>query len=48
MKRRAFGDQGEVSVLTLGGAGLMGGWGHVPDLDEAVATIRAAVDAGVK
>ena len=34
-------------MLTLGGAGLMGGWGHAPDPDEAVATIRAAVDAGV-
>ena len=47
MTRRPFGALGEVSALTLGGAGLMGGWGHDPDLDEAVATIRAAVDAGV-
>lgn len=47
MTRRPFGALGEVSALTLGGAGLMGGWGHEPDLDEAVATIRAAVDAGV-
>ncbi len=47
MTRRPFGPLGEVSALTLGGAGLMGGWGHAPDLDEAVATIRAAVDAGV-
>ena len=47
MTRRPFGTLGEVSALTLGGAGLMGGWGHEPDLDEAVATIGAAVDAGV-
>lgn len=47
MTTRPFGALGEVSALTLGGAGLMGGWGHAPDLDEAVATIRAAVDAGV-
>ncbi len=47
MTRRPFGALGQVSALTLGGAGLMGGWGHEPDLDEAVATIRAAVDAGV-
>ena len=47
MTRRPFGALGQVSALTLGGAGLMGGWGHAPDLDEAVATIRAAVDAGV-
>jgi hypothetical protein len=47
MTRRPFGALGEVSALTLGGAGLMGGWGHDPDLDEAVATIRAAVDAGI-
>ena len=47
MTRRPFGVLGEVSALTLGGAGLMGGWGHEPDLDEAVATIRAAVDAGI-
>ena len=47
MTRRSFGVLGEVSALTLGGAGLMGGWGHEPDLDEAVATIRAAVDAGI-
>ena len=47
MTRRPFGVLGEVSALTLGGASLMGGWGHAPDLDEAIATIRAAVDAGV-
>ena len=47
MTRRPFGALGQVSALTLGGAGLMGGWGHAPDLDKAVATIRAAVDAGV-
>lgn len=47
MTRRPFGALGQVRALTLGGAGLMGGWGHAPDLDEAVATIRAAVDAGV-
>ena len=47
MTRRPFGALGQVSALTLGGAGLMGGWGHPPDLGEAVATIRAAVDAGI-
>ena len=47
MRRWPFGRLGQVSAVTLGGAGLMGGWGHHPDLDDAVATIRAAVDAGV-
>ena len=47
MEKRPFGRLGDVSAITLGGAGLMGGWGHPADLDEAVATIRSAVDAGI-
>ena len=47
MEQRSFGRIGEVSAVTLGGAALMGGWGHTPDRKEAVATVRAAIDGGV-
>ena len=46
MKKNAFGALGEVSRLTLGGGGIGQGWGPT-SREEAVATIRAAVDAGI-
>jgi aryl-alcohol dehydrogenase-like predicted oxidoreductase len=46
MKRATLGTIGEVSRLTLGGGGLGGVWGPT-SRDEAIATIRAAVDAGI-
>lgn len=46
MRVRDFGRMGSVSALTLGGGGIGGVWG-VTARDEAVATVRAAVDAGI-
>ncbi len=46
MERRAFGRLGTVSALTLGGGGIGGVWGPT-DRAEAVATVHAALDAGV-
>jgi aryl-alcohol dehydrogenase-like predicted oxidoreductase len=46
MKSRSFGPLGAVSALTLGGGGIGGVYGGV-DPDEAVATVRAAVDGGI-
>lgn len=46
METRALGTLGPVSVLSLGGGGLGQVWGPT-DRDEAVATVHAAVDAGV-
>jgi len=46
MEQRPLGSIGPVSVLTLGGGGLGQVWG-VTDRDEAVATVREAVDAGI-
>ena len=46
METRTFGSLGPVSVLTLGGGGLGQVWGETTR-DEAVATARAAVDAGI-
>ncbi len=46
MEQRTFGHLGRVSALTLGGGGIAGNWG-VTNHDEAVATIREAVDSGI-
>ena len=46
MEQRELGRLGPVSVLTLGGGGLGQGWGAT-SREEAVATVRAAVDAGI-
>jgi aryl-alcohol dehydrogenase-like predicted oxidoreductase len=46
MQSRSFGRLGQVSALTLGGGGIGNVWGPV-DRAEAVATVRAAVDAGI-
>ncbi|QSB13135.1 aldo/keto reductase [Natronosporangium hydrolyticum] len=46
MERRTLGSVGEVSVLTLGGGGLGQVWGPTTR-QEAVATVREAVDAGI-
>jgi aryl-alcohol dehydrogenase-like predicted oxidoreductase len=46
MQRREFGPLGPVSVLSLGGGGIGRVYGDVAR-GEAIATIRAAVDAGV-
>ena len=46
MRTRSFGRLGEVSALTLGGGGIGKCWGTV-EREEAVATVRAAVDAGI-
>jgi aryl-alcohol dehydrogenase-like predicted oxidoreductase len=46
MERRAFGSLGEVSALTLGGGGLGQVWGETT-AEEAVATVREALDSGV-
>jgi len=46
MQKRAFGNLGQVSALTLGGGGIGNVWGAV-DRPEAVATVRAALDAGI-
>jgi len=46
MERRSFGRLGAVSALTLGGGGIGNVWGAV-ERAEAVATVRAALDAGI-
>lgn len=46
MKTNAFGPLGQVSVLTLGGGGIGQIWG-ANTREECVATIHAAVDAGI-
>lgn len=46
METRTFNRLGNVSALTLGGGGIGQVWGST-DRAEAVATVRAAVDAGI-
>jgi aryl-alcohol dehydrogenase-like predicted oxidoreductase len=46
MRNREFGRLGRISALTLGGGGIGGVWGRT-DRREAVATIHAAIDAGI-
>jgi aryl-alcohol dehydrogenase-like predicted oxidoreductase len=46
MQKNAFGPLGQVSRLTLGGGGIGQGWGPT-SREEAIATIHAAVDAGI-
>lgn len=46
MKQHPFGSLSPVSVLTLGGGGIGMLWGTTTD-EECVATVRAAVDAGI-
>jgi aryl-alcohol dehydrogenase-like predicted oxidoreductase len=46
MQLRPFGRFGRVSALTLGGGGIGNVWGPV-GRSEAVATVRAALDAGI-
>ncbi len=46
MQTRSFGRYGNVSALTLGGGGIGAVWGAV-ERDEAVATVRAALDGGI-
>ncbi|MEU8661125.1 aldo/keto reductase [Actinoplanes philippinensis] len=46
MELRSFGRLGRVSALTLGGGGIGGVWGST-DRAEAVATVHAALDAGI-
>ncbi len=46
MKKNAFGPLGTVSALTLGGGGIGQAWGET-SREEAIATICAAVDAGI-
>ncbi len=46
MKKHRFGALGEVSRLTLGGGGIGQGWGPT-SREEAIATIKAGVDAGI-
>lgn len=46
MESRPFGTLGEVSALTLGGGGIAQIWGETTR-DEAIATTRAAVEAGI-
>jgi aryl-alcohol dehydrogenase-like predicted oxidoreductase len=46
MKMHPFGRLGPVSILTLGGGGLGQLWG-VTTREECIATVKAAVDAGI-
>ena len=46
METRNFGRLGSISALTLGGGGIGGVWGST-DRDEAIATVHAALDAGI-
>jgi aryl-alcohol dehydrogenase-like predicted oxidoreductase len=46
MQQRPFGRFGTISALTLGGGGLGQVWGET-SRDEAIATAREAVDAGI-
>ena len=46
MEKRTFGRLGEISCLTLGGGGTGQVWGST-SREEAVATVREAVEAGI-
>ena len=46
MKTHAFGSLPPVSTLTLGGGGLGMLWGETT-VEECIATVHAAVDAGI-
>jgi len=46
MEKRAFGKLGKISCLTLGGGGIGQVWGAT-SRDEAIATLREAVEAGI-
>jgi aryl-alcohol dehydrogenase-like predicted oxidoreductase len=46
MEQRTLGKLGDVSALTIGGGGLGQVWGET-DRDEAVATLKAAIDGGI-
>lgn len=46
MEQRPFGKLGQTSCLTLGGGGIGQVWGPT-SRDEAIATVREAVDAGI-
>jgi aryl-alcohol dehydrogenase-like predicted oxidoreductase len=46
MRMRTFGSLGDVSALTLGGGGIGRVWGPT-DENEAIATVNAAVTAGI-
>src|SRR5262249_61951779 len=46
MEKRTFGRLGEISCLTLGGGGIGQVWGPT-SREEAVATVREAVEAGI-
>ncbi len=46
MQTRSFGRLGTISALTLGGGGIGGVWGAT-GRDEAIATVHAALDAGI-
>ena len=46
MQTRNFGRLGTVSALTLGGGGIAGVWGST-GRGEAIATVHAAIDAGI-
>jgi aryl-alcohol dehydrogenase-like predicted oxidoreductase len=46
VQNRNFGRLGRISALTLGGGGIAGVWGGT-DRAEAVATVHAALDAGI-
>ena len=46
MESRSFGEISEISALTLGGGGIGQVWGPTTR-DEAVATVREAVDGGI-
>jgi len=46
METRSFGRLDRISALTLGGGGIAGVWGGT-DRAEAVATVHAAIDAGI-
>jgi aryl-alcohol dehydrogenase-like predicted oxidoreductase len=46
MQMRSFGSLGQVSALSLGGGGIGNVWGAV-EREEAIATVRAALDAGI-
>ncbi|MEZ4502372.1 MAG: aldo/keto reductase [Dehalococcoidia bacterium] len=47
MKLRTFGRLGQVSALTLGGGGIGQVWGSTTR-EESVATVRAAVEGGIR
>ena len=47
MQQKSFGKLPPVSLLTLGGGGLGMLWGET-NFDECVATVHAAVEAGIE